>query len=104
MSFRFRRSIRIAPGVKINLNKKSVGITVGRRGMHHTINSKGRQTTSVGIPGTGLSYQHVSTPKTRKPNLPKSAPVPGSTALISRVAWGVIVACVIIVILVLATR
>jgi len=60
MRIRFRRSIRVMPGVKINLNKKSVGLTVGRRSMHYTVNSKGQRTTSVGLPGTGLSVQHTS--------------------------------------------
>ncbi len=61
MGLRFRRSIKIAPGVKLNLNKKSVGVTVGTRGAHYTINSKGKKTASVGIPGTGLSYTSTST-------------------------------------------
>lgn len=60
MGLRFRRSIKIAPGVKLNLNKKSVGVTVGTRGAHYTINSKGKKTASVGIPGTGLSYTTTS--------------------------------------------
>lgn len=60
MGLRFRRSIKIAPGVKLNLNKKSVGVTVGTRGAHYTINSKGKKTASVGIPGTGLSYTSTS--------------------------------------------
>ena len=37
-SFRFRRSIKIAPGIKINFNKKSTSLTLGRRGVHTTIN------------------------------------------------------------------
>lgn len=56
MAVRFRRSIKIAPGVKLNLNKKSVGVTVGTKGAHYSVNSKGTRTTTVGIPGTGLSY------------------------------------------------
>lgn len=60
MGFRFRKSIKIAPGIKLNLNKKSAGITFGGKGFHHTINTKGKRTTSVGIPGTGLSYSTTS--------------------------------------------
>ena len=56
MGFRFRKSFKIAPGVKLNINKKSFGLTIGKRGAHYTINSKGKRTTSIGIPGTGLSY------------------------------------------------
>lgn len=56
MGLRFRKSIKLAPGVKLNLNKKSTGITVGGKGAHYTINSNGKKTASVGIPGTGISY------------------------------------------------
>lgn len=61
MSLRFRKSFKVAPGVKLNLNKKSASVTFGEKGFHHTLNSSGRKTTSVGIPGTGLYYQDVST-------------------------------------------
>ena len=60
MGFRFRKSFKIAPGVKVNFNKKSAGVTFGGKGFHYTINSKGKRTTSVGIPGTGLSYSTTS--------------------------------------------
>lgn len=53
--FRFHRSIKILPGIKINLNKKSTSLTIGRRGMHTTINKNGVRNT-VGIPGSGMSY------------------------------------------------
>ena len=60
MGMRFRKSFKIAPGVKFNVNKKSVGMTFGGKGVHYTVNSSGRRTTSVGVPGTGLYYQSVS--------------------------------------------
>lgn len=53
---RFRRSMKIMPGVKVNFNKNSVGVTFGGKGAHYTINSSGRKTATVGIPGTGLYY------------------------------------------------
>ncbi len=56
MGFRFRKSIKIAPGLKLNFNKKSTGLTFGGKGLHYTINSKGKKNASVGLPGTGLSY------------------------------------------------
>lgn len=66
MVFRFRKSIKLAPGVKLNLNKKSTGITFGGKGFHYTVNSKGKRTASVGIPGTGLSYSTSSGGKSPK--------------------------------------
>ena len=66
MGFRFRKSFKIAPGVKLNINKKSFGLTIGKRGAHYTINSKGKRTTSIGIPGTGLSYTSTSGGRKKK--------------------------------------
>ncbi len=60
MGLRFRKSIKIAPGVKLNLNKNSSSITVGTKGNHYTVNSKGKTTSTVSIPGTGLSYSTTS--------------------------------------------
>lgn len=37
-------------------------MTVGTKGAHYTVNSKGTRTKSVGIPGTGLSYVDVKNP------------------------------------------
>lgn len=60
MGFRFRKSFKIAPGVKVNFNKKSAGVTFGGKGFHYTVNSKGKRTKTVGIPGTGMSYSTTS--------------------------------------------
>lgn len=56
MGFRFRKSVKIAPGVRLNVGKKSVGISAGVKGARVSVNSNGRKTTTVGLPGTGLSY------------------------------------------------
>ena len=56
MGLRFRRSVKIAKGVRLNVGKTGVSISTGTRGFRHTVHSSGRETTSVGIPGTGLSY------------------------------------------------
>jgi len=56
--FRFRRSIKIFPGVRWNIGKKSTSVSVGGRGAHYTVGTSGSRTT-VGIPGTGLSYTDI---------------------------------------------
>lgn len=56
MGIRFRKSKTIAPGVKLNFGKSSTSIRFGGKGAGVTLNTKGNLTTSVGIPGTGLSY------------------------------------------------
>lgn len=65
MGLRFRKSIKIAPGLKINLNKNSISATVGTKGAHYTVNSKGKRTASVGIPGTGISYTQTTGGKSK---------------------------------------
>lgn len=56
MGLRFRKSFKIAPGIRLNVSNKSTGLSFGGKGLRYSINSSGRRTTSVGIPGTGLSY------------------------------------------------
>lgn len=52
---RFRRRFRVAPGMYLNLGKGSASVSVGGRGHWVTSGTRGRRST-VGIPGTGLSY------------------------------------------------
>lgn len=56
MGFRFRKSVKIAPGVRLNFGKNSTSVSVGSKGARYTVSNTGRKTASVGIPGTGLSY------------------------------------------------
>lgn len=66
MGFNFRKSINLGGGVKLNLGKKSVGISAGVKGARVSVNSKGRKSSTLSIPGTGISYTKTSTKK-RKP-------------------------------------
>ena len=61
MGLRFRKSFKLAPGVRVNVGKKSASVSVGGKGAHYTVSSTGRRTSSVGIPGTGLSYVETHT-------------------------------------------
>ncbi|MGO5051209.1 DUF4236 domain-containing protein [Lachnospiraceae bacterium LCP25S3_G4] len=65
MGLKFRKSIKIAPGVKLNLGKKSAGVSFGTKGCRYSLNSSGRRTSTVGLPGTGLSYSHTSTSRNK---------------------------------------
>lgn len=60
MGFRFRKQIKIAPGVKLNINKDSASVSVGGKGITHTVSTTGKTTTTVGIPGSGISYSTSS--------------------------------------------
>lgn len=56
MGMRYRKSIGLGKGVRLNVGKGSVGISAGVKGAHVSVNSKRGVTTSVGAPGTGVSY------------------------------------------------
>lgn len=56
MGLRFRKSISLFPGVKLNFSKSGMSVSSGVPGFRKTINTKGQVTTTVGIPGTGLYY------------------------------------------------
>ena len=57
MGLCFRKSITIAPGVRINLSKSGPSLSFGKNGIRETISATGKSTTSVGIPGTGVYYR-----------------------------------------------
>lgn len=56
MGFRFRKSFKIASGVRVNLGKKSTGISFGGKGGRISFNTKSGARASTSIPGTGISY------------------------------------------------
>jgi tetratricopeptide (TPR) repeat protein len=75
MTVRFRRSMKIAPGVRINFNTHSTSLSLGPRGAHYTMSSTGRRTVSAGIPGTGLyAYETVNPKRASTTRQSKSAP------------------------------
>ena len=60
MGFRFRRSVRLLPGIRLNFSTRGVSTSVGRRGFTLNFGKRGIRTT-VGIPGTGISYSEMLT-------------------------------------------
>lgn len=66
LGLRFRKSISIIPGVKLNFGKTGMSVSTGVPGFRKTFHTSGKVTTSVGIPGTGLYY--VDTKNTRTQN------------------------------------
>lgn len=54
MPVRIRKSFNLFPGVKVNMSKGGMSITVGKKGFHLNFSKRGvRQT--VGLPGSGIS-------------------------------------------------
>ena len=72
MGWRFRKKIKICKGLSLNLNKNSIGLSVGTKGAHYTVNSNGRKTASVGIPGTGLYYTESAGVNKKQINMKKN--------------------------------
>ena len=56
MGFRFRKSIKLAPRMRLNVGKKSVGVSVGGKGARISTNTRSGTRVTVSSPGTGLSY------------------------------------------------
>ena len=64
MAFRMRKSIKVAPGVRVNVSKRGVGASVGGKGGRVSVHSSGRRTVSAGsgvIPG--VYYQKTFSAK-----------------------------------------
>ena len=59
MGFRFRKSIKLFPGVTLNFSKSGISTSIGKPGATVNFSSRGTKTT-VDIPGTGISYSESS--------------------------------------------
>ena len=57
MGVRYRKSIKLGGGAKLNIGKKSAGISFGGKHGGISINSRTGATGHVSAPGTGLSYR-----------------------------------------------
>ncbi|MCD8512479.1 MAG: DUF4236 domain-containing protein [Nitrincola sp.] len=56
MAYRFRQTLRIAPGIRLNIGKRGVSLSTGVRGASVTLGNNGVWG-NVGLPGTGMSYR-----------------------------------------------
>lgn len=60
MGLNFKKSLKIAPGLKLNIGKKGINsVSVGKSGARVNVGKRGIKTT-VGMPGSGLSYSKNS--------------------------------------------
>src|SRR3954468_17767404 len=58
MGFRMRKSMKVAPGVRLSVSKSGVGASVGGKGGRYSVHSSGRRTTTVGSGAVpGVYYQ-----------------------------------------------
>jgi len=56
MGYRFRKSINLGGGFRINLSKSGIGYSWGISGIRYTKLANGRERHTYSIPGTGISY------------------------------------------------
>lgn len=61
MGFRVRKSFKIAPGVRMTVTPKSLGLSAGVKGARISANTSGRVTRTLSVPGTGISHVSSST-------------------------------------------
>ena len=66
MGWRYRKSINLGGGFRINLSKSGIGYSWGFPGYRHTYSPNGTQRKTYSIPGTGISY--VESQGSRKNN------------------------------------
>ena len=68
MGFRFRRSINLGGGFKINLSKSGIGYSWGTKGYRISRTARGTTRRTYSIPGTGISYVDESGNRNRNRN------------------------------------
>lgn len=59
VGFRFRRSMKLLPGIRLNFSKSGISTSLGGRGASINFGPKGIRKT-VGLPGSGMSYSTFS--------------------------------------------
>lgn len=64
MALRFRKSFKVAPGVRLNVSGSGTSVSLGGRGVTTNISKRGTRT-SLSIPGTGLSNRSSSRSSSR---------------------------------------
>lgn len=99
MGFRMSKSIKIVPGVRLNVSTKGVGYSVGGKGYRVTKRADGRVTRTISAPGTGLSHTKTLSggrssragssrpaPRAERMPPPRPAPKPPKPGLLA-LAW-----------------
>lgn len=66
MGMRFRKSIKLAPGVKLNVGKKSMGVSIGSKYGGVSVNSKTGVRGRASVPGTGISFTETAHSKKKR--------------------------------------
>nr|DAH96250.1 MAG TPA: Protein of unknown function (DUF4236) [Caudoviricetes sp.] len=66
MGFRYRKSINLGGGFRVNFSKSGIGYSFGGKGFRYTKTAKGTDRVTLSLPGTGISWvQECSTTRTK---------------------------------------
>ena len=84
MGLRYRKQIKLLPGVKLNISKSGVSTSVGKPGNTVNVSRRGVKST-IGLPGTGLSYSQMLTKGRRRVSRRQST---GSTRQEMKLKYG----------------
>ena len=90
MGFRFRRRIKIAPGLRLNLSKSGGSLSVGGRGATLNLGKRGKRMT-VGVPGSGIFY----TKQLGRASGPDHGPAQSGFGLLGRIWHWILIAAVV---------
>jgi hypothetical protein len=58
MSLRFQKHISLFPGVRLNLSRSGMSVSIGIPGASINFGGKAGTSMTLGLPGTGISYRH----------------------------------------------
>jgi hypothetical protein len=90
MGLRYRQSVRVLPGVRLNFTANGLSsVSIGVPGCSVNLNTK-RTRTTVGLPGSGLSYST------------DQAPESGFGFVVGVLVWLAVLALVAVAVLVVA--
>jgi DNA uptake protein ComE-like DNA-binding protein len=76
VGFSYRKSFKLAPGVRMTVSKSGIGYSVGGKGARVTKRARGGVQTTLHAAGTGLSVTSSSSSATRKRLKPQPADTP----------------------------
>lgn len=90
MGVRFRKSINLGGGLKINLSKSGIGYSWGVKGYRITKTAKGNIRKTVSIPGTGISFVdevgHVKNKNFKSPTETSNANICATQEIVNGIA------------------
>jgi hypothetical protein len=78
MGFQLRKSMKIAPGVRMTVSKSGISASGGVPGARISKSTSGRTTKTVGIPGSGMRHTTSSTSRSRSTSRTAAAPPPSA--------------------------